>query len=97
MATPSRAARLVPVVNMAEETERKAAQRLGHVQQLDVAIHPTTQHIAIFAGICYQHDETYLTPQGNNTKRGIWMLHEVRNGTFDPMFVSLGFLKRRYS
>ena len=34
MAQPSRAARLVPVVEMAEEAERKAAQRLGHFQKL---------------------------------------------------------------
>ncbi|WP_369987443.1 flagellar export protein FliJ [Pseudomonas xanthosomatis] len=33
MAQPSRAARLAPVVEMAEEAERKAAQRLGHFQQ----------------------------------------------------------------
>ncbi|AIR90077.1 flagellar export protein FliJ [Pseudomonas cremoricolorata] len=33
MATPSRAARLAPVVEMAEEGERKAAQRLGQFQQ----------------------------------------------------------------
>ena len=30
MALPGRAARLTPVVGMAEEAERKAAQRLGH-------------------------------------------------------------------
>ncbi|CAK16528.1 flagellar export protein FliJ [Pseudomonas entomophila] len=34
MAQPSRAARLVPVVEMAEEAERKAAQRVGHFQRL---------------------------------------------------------------
>ncbi|MFJ4371474.1 flagellar export protein FliJ [Pseudomonas japonica] len=33
MAQPSRAARLAPVVEMAEDAERKAAQRLGHFQQ----------------------------------------------------------------
>lgn len=33
MGLPSRAARLAPVVEMAEETERKAAQRVGHFQQ----------------------------------------------------------------
>lgn len=33
MAQPTRAARLAPVVDMAEEAERKAAQRLGHFQQ----------------------------------------------------------------
>lgn len=33
MAELSRGARLAPVVDMAEEAERKAAQRLGHFQQ----------------------------------------------------------------
>ena len=77
--------------------QRQASAVQGHVQRVDLAVHPSTQYMGLFAGICYQHDEPYLTPQGNNTKRGIWMLHEVHDGTFDPMFVSLGFLKRRYS
>ncbi|MGH8484722.1 MAG: flagellar export protein FliJ, partial [Pseudomonas sp.] len=33
MAQPSRAARLTPVVEMAENAERQAAQRLGQFQQ----------------------------------------------------------------
>ena len=76
---------------------RHSSAIMGHVQTLDIAVHPKTQHIGLFAGIFYQHNERYLGPQGNNTKRGIWVLNEVVNGTFDPMFVSLGFLKRRYS
>lgn len=51
---------------------------------------------AIIAGSCYQHDEEYIGPQGNNYWRGILMLHEVRKGNFDLMEVSLNFLKRRY-
>lgn len=70
---------------------------MGHVQRHDVAVHPTTQAIGLFAGIAYQHSEVYLTSQGNSTKRGIWFLNEVRGGTFDLMFVSLGFLLRRYA
>lgn len=76
---------------------RQNSAVMGHVQRVDLAVHPNTQAIGLFAGICYTHDENYLTPQGNNTKRGIWVLHEVHNGTFDPMFVSLDFLKRKYS
>lgn len=75
---------------------RQSSAVIGHVQRIDMAIHPWTQHIALFSGICYLHDETYLTPQGNDTKRGIWLLHEVANGTFDPMFISLNFLRRNY-
>jgi len=51
---------------------------------------------AIIAGSFYQHDEDYLTPMANKCWRGVLMLHEVRDGQFDEMFVSLDFLKRRY-
>jgi hypothetical protein len=77
--------------------QRQASAVMGHVQRIDMAVHPNTQFVALFAGIAYTHDEPYLTPQGQNTKRGVWVLNEVRNGTFDPMFVSLEFLKRSYS
>ncbi len=77
--------------------QRQASAVMGHVQRIDLAVHPTTQYVALFAGICYTHAEPYLTPQGQNTKRGIWVLNEVHDGTFDPMFVSLDFLKRSYS
>jgi hypothetical protein len=76
---------------------RHCSAVMGHVQKIDIAVHPNTQAITLFAGICYLHEEKYLTPQGNNTKRGIWLLNEVANGTFDPMFVSLEFLRRNYS
>ncbi len=77
--------------------QRQCSAVMGHVQRIDMAIHSSTQYVALFSGICYQHDEPYLTPQGQNTKRGIWMLNEVKNGTFDPMFISLDFLRRNYS
>lgn len=69
----------------------------GHVQRVDIAIHPNTQQTAVMTGICYQHDEPFLTEQGQSTKRGIWIFHEVHDGKFDIMAVSLDFLKRRYS
>lgn len=77
--------------------ERQCSAVMGHVQHTDMAFHKKTQNIAMFAGICYTHDENYLGPQGNNTRRQIVMLHEVEDGKFDPMFVSLRFLKKRYS
>jgi hypothetical protein len=33
--------------------------------------------------------KTYLGPQGNATRRQIIMKHEVEDGRYDPMFVSL--------
>jgi hypothetical protein len=50
----------------------------------------------LFAGICYQHDESYLTPQTNGSWAGIWMLNEVVDGSFDELPVSLPYLKERY-
>lgn len=77
--------------------ERQCSAIMGHVQHTDMAFHKKTQNIALFCGICYTHDEKYLGPQGNNTRRQIVMLHEVEDGKFDPMFVSLRFLEKRYS
>lgn len=77
--------------------ERAGSAIMGHVQHTDVAFHKKTQRIAIFCGTCYLHDEEYLTPQGNVQRRQILMLHEVEDGRFDPMFVSLDYLRRRHA
>lgn len=50
----------------------------------------------IIAGSCYEHDEDYLGPQGNKHWRGVVMLHEVNDGAFDEMFVSLNYLTSKY-
>lgn len=76
---------------------RNGSATMGHVQNCDLAIHKQTQHMALFAGIAYTHDEVYLGPQGNATRRQIVMKHEVDDGRYDPMFVSLRFLQKRYS
>lgn len=72
---------------------------MGHVQGLDVAtrILPNgTQQWGLVAGSCYLHDETYKGPQANHHWRGIVMKNEVAGGRYDPMFVSLDYLKRKY-
>jgi hypothetical protein len=51
----------------------------------------------IIAGSCYQHDEAYLGLQGLNYWRGILMLHELANGNYNLMEVSLDFLREKYS
>ena len=51
---------------------------------------------AIIAGSCYEHDENYLGPQGNKHWRGFLMAHDVKDGRFDPMFVSLDFINKKY-
>ena len=50
----------------------------------------------LVAGSFYQHDEEYKGPQGNAHWRGIVVKHEVRDGNYDPMFVSLDYLRRTY-
>lgn len=51
---------------------------------------------SIIAGSCYEHNESYMGPQGNKHWRGLVCLHQVKNGEFDEMFVSLDYLKERY-
>jgi len=69
---------------------------MGHNQKTDVAFQPTTHQWAIFCGVCNLQDENYLG-QGNRVRRQILVLHEVEEGRFDPMFVSLNYLAKAYS
>jgi len=78
--------------------ERQGSATQGHAQYTDMAIHKKTQRIAMFCGVCYLHDERYLGPQGNQSRRQIVVKHEVDgDGHYDPMFVSLKFLEKAYS
>ena len=70
---------------------------MGHTQHTDIAMHPQTQHIALFCGTFYQHFEPYLGFQGNNQRRQLIMKFEVEEGRYDPLFVSMNFLKKSYS
>jgi hypothetical protein len=72
---------------------------MGHVQDREIAYarkadgsHAT----GLFAGIFYQHDEDYLTPQTNGSWSGIWMLHDVNDGAFKEQPISLEALRRKY-
>lgn len=72
----------------------------GHQQGKDIAYAKRADGrnmTAIIAGSCYQHDEDYLNPQTNIVWKGVFMLHEVHDGHFDEMPVSLSFLKERYA
>lgn len=73
---------------------------VGHKQTLDIATRFTLdgrQQWGIVAGAAYQHDEDYKGYQGNAHWRGVIMLHDVHDGSFDPMIVSLKYLKERYN
>lgn len=73
---------------------------MGHKQTLDVATRflPASgrQQWAIIAGAYYEHDEGYKGHQGNHHWRGIVVQHNVKDGSFNPMFISLDYLKERY-
>jgi hypothetical protein len=51
---------------------------------------------AIISGSFYQHKYKYLSPFTNGHWRGMYMLHEVKDGQFDEMAVSINFLKRKF-
>jgi hypothetical protein len=71
---------------------------MGHTQTLDYALRFVAgrgQH-ALVAGACYLHEEDYKGVQGNAHWRGIIVKHQVAGGSYDPMFVSLDFLCRKY-
>jgi hypothetical protein len=71
----------------------------GHQQGLQIASAfkaDGSMISSIIAGSCYEHEEDYLGHQGNKHWRGFLMLHDVKDGTFDPMFVSLNFINNKY-
>lgn len=80
-------------------TKKHQSCIVGHQQGRQVAYSTRADGkmmTAIICGASYPHDEEYLTVQGNNYWRGIAVLHEVEDGQFDEMFVSLKYLERRY-
>ena len=51
---------------------------------------------SVIAGSCYEHDEDYMGPQGNNHWRGLLMLHDVDDGEFNLEPVPLKYITERY-
>jgi len=72
---------------------------MGHSQGKDIAertIADGTTQRGIVAGSCYLHQENYLGPQGGESWHGVLVKHEVHEGHYDLMEVSLNFLCRKY-
>lgn len=72
---------------------------MGHRQGKDQA----EKHLAngktirgLVCGSYYQHDEEYKGPQGNHHWRGAIYKHEVRDGNYDLMELSLSYLLRKW-
>jgi len=72
----------------------------GHKQTLDVATRflPSSgkQQWAIIAGSYYDHDEAYKGYQGNHHWRGLIVKHNVSEGSYNPMFVDIEYLRKKY-
>ena len=71
----------------------------GHQQGRDIAFgrradgaHMTT----IISGSFYQHSYRYLSPFTNTHWRGMWFMHEVKDGQFDELALSVNYLLRRF-
>lgn len=70
----------------------------GHQQGLKTGMLETIagRRRGIVAGSCYLKSEDYRGPQGRGEWRGILVLHEVEEGDYCLMEVSLGYLCRKY-
>lgn len=72
---------------------------MGHQQGKDIA----EKHLAngktirgLIAGSFYQHNEDYKGPQGNHHWRGCIMKHEVKDGNYGLMEISLQYLLKEW-
>lgn len=74
---------------------------MGHRPGRDVATRTLadgSEQIGLICGSFYTHNESFKGYQGNKAHwRGLVVLNECRGGGADAMFVSLDYLKRRYS
>jgi hypothetical protein len=80
-------------------TKKHMSAFAGHQQGRQIAYARRAdgkEMTAIISGSFYEHHEEYLGPQGNEHWRGCWMLHEVNDGAFDEMAISLRYLKENY-
>ena len=71
----------------------------GHQQGKDIAFSRRADGgsmASIITGSFYQHSYEYLSPFTNAHWRGMVVLHEVKDGQFDEMFVSMNYLKRKF-
>lgn len=72
---------------------------MGHQQILQMGIRYLNNGKAqrgLVVGAFYQHQEDYMTPQGNHHFRGCIMCHEVKDGNYNIMELSLEYLIKRW-
>ena len=51
---------------------------------------------ALIIGSCYEHDEEYMGVQGNQHWRGLYLLHNCKDGSFDECAVPLRYITENY-
>jgi hypothetical protein len=71
----------------------------GHAQGRSIAYGRRAdgkEMTAIICGSCYLHDEEYLGSQGNNHFRGLYILHNCKDGSYDEMAVPLSYITEKY-
>lgn len=70
----------------------------GHMQGLSYHIQQLRngKHQGLIAGSFYMHEEDYLSPQGTAYWRGVIMKYQVKDGNYDPLFVSMEYLLKKY-
>lgn len=73
---------------------------MGHRQLLDVSTRflPSSgkQQWGMVCGAAYIHEEVYKGTCGNKHWRGIVLKHNVKNGSYDPLFISMDWLEKEY-
>ncbi len=72
---------------------------MGHQQGLETAIKPLNNGATVrgtVAGSFYQHEEEYKGPQGNDHWQGCLYKHEVRDGNYCLMELSMTYLLEKW-
>ncbi len=72
----------------------------GHLQGRDIAYAKRADGSSLTGLICgsfYEHSESYLNAQTNSHFRGLYILNELRDGSFDEMPISIDFLRRKFA
>lgn len=85
------AAAQLRVANMSCFTGHQQGKQIAYGKRADGSI-----ITSIICGSAYEHNEGYLGEQGNKHFRGFFMLHDVNNGAFDEMPVSLAYINKKY-
>lgn len=72
---------------------------MGHQQGLRYArreLNNGTVQVGLVAGSFYEHNEEYRGWQAQSEWRGLIVMHEVRDGNYDLMQVSMDYLRRKF-